>query len=257
MDTNYLENNYLTLVGKVASDKKFSHEIYGERFYSFDLCIPRLSGSADIIPVTASERLFTDEMLQDGTKLLIKGQFRSYNSYENERNKLILTVFAKDIEEVKEDEEEVETENVEETENVDSEEARKEAFKKDYITNEVVLIGYICKKPVYRQTPFGREIADLLLAVNRAYNKSDYIPSIAWGRNARFCQNLEVGTEVKIVGRVQSRNYEKKLEDGTVLKKVAYEVSIGSLEVVKESENNNDETAETVSEEENTVQEAM
>ncbi len=257
MDTNYLENNYLTLVGKVASDKKFSHEIYGERFYSFDLCIPRLSGSADIIPVTASERLFTDEMLQDGTKLLIKGQFRSYNSYENERNKLILTVFAKDIEEVKEDEEEVETENVEETENVDSEEARKEAFKKDYITNEVVLIGYICKKPVYRQTPFGREIADLLLAVNRAYNKSDYIPSIAWGRNARFCQNLEVGTEVKIVGRVQSRNYEKKLEDGTVLKKVAYEVSIGSLEVVKESENNNEETAETVSEEENTVQEAM
>ena len=257
MDTNYLENNYLTLVGKVASEKKFSHEIYGERFYSFDLCIPRLSGSADIIPVTASERLFTDEMLQDGTKLLIKGQFRSYNSYENERNKLILTVFAKDIEEVKEDEEEVETENVEETENVDSEEARKEAFKKDYITNEVVLIGYICKKPVYRQTPFGREIADLLLAVNRAYNKSDYIPSIAWGRNARFCQNLEVGTEVKIVGRVQSRNYEKKLEDGTVLKKVAYEVSIGSLEVVKESENNTEETAETVSEEENTVQEAM
>ena len=257
MDTNYLENNYLTLVGKVASDKKFSHEIYGERFYSFDLCIPRLSGSADIIPVTASERLFTDEMLQDGTKLLIKGQLRSYNSYENERNKLILTVFAKDIEEVKEEEEVVETENVEETENVDSEEARKEAFKKDYITNEVVLIGYICKKPVYRQTPFGREIADLLLAVNRAYNKSDYIPSIAWGRNARFCQNLEVGTEVKIVGRVQSRNYEKKLEDGTVLKKVAYEVSIGSLEVVKESENNNDETAETVSEEENTVQEAM
>ena len=257
MDTNYLENNYLTLVGKVASDKKFSHEIYGERFYSFDLCIPRLSGSADIIPVTASERLFTDEMLQDGTKLLIKGQFRSYNSYENERNKLILTVFAKDIEEVKEDEEVVETENVEETENVDSEEARKEAFKKDYITNEVVLIGYICKKPVYRQTPFGREIADLLLAVNRAYNKSDYIPSIAWGRNARFCQNLEVGTEVKIVGRVQSRNYEKKLEDGTVLKKVAYEVSIGSLEVVKESENNNEETADTASEEDNTVQEAM
>ena len=202
MDTNYLENNYLTLVGKVASEKKFSHE----------------------------------------------------NSYENEKNKLILTVFAKDIEKV-EDEEEVE--NVEETENNEAEEARKEAFKKDYITNEVVLIGYICKKPVYRQTPFGREIADLLLAVNRAYNKSDYIPSIAWGRNARFCQNLEVGTEVKIVGRVQSRNYEKKLEDGTVLKKVAYEVSIGSLEVVKESENNSEETTETASVEENTVQEAM
>ena len=257
MDTGYLENNYLTLVGKVASEKKFSHEIYGERFYSFDLCIPRLSGSADIIPVTASERLFTDEMLQDGTKLLIKGQFRSYNSYENERNKLILTVFAKDIEKLEEKEENQEvTETAENSETI-AEEAREKAFRKDYITNEVVLVGYICKKPVYRQTPFGREIADILLAVNRAYNKSDYIPSIAWGRNARFCQNLEVGTEVKIVGRVQSRNYEKKLEDGTILKKVAYEVSIGSLEVVKEAENKNEDAELTTSEEENTVQEAM
>ena len=261
MDTNYLENNYLTLVGKVSSEKRFSHEIYGERFYSFDLCIPRLSGSADVIPVTASERLFTDEMLQDGTKLLIKGQFRSYNSYEDERNKLILTVFAKDMEKLEEESEEnvdVE-ESVEGAENAEeaAEIAKREAFKKDYITNEVVLIGYICKKPVYRQTPFGREIADILLAVNRAYNKSDYIPSIAWGRTARFCQNLEVGTEVKIVGRVQSRNYEKKLEDGTILKKVAYEVSIGSLEVVKEAEHKNEEAAEDAQDEETTVQEAI
>ena len=108
--------------------------------------------------------------------------------------------------------------------------------KKDMITNEVVLVGYICKKPIYRQTPFGREIADILLAVNRAYNKSDYIPTIAWGRNARFCQNLEVGTKVKVVGRVQSRMYEKKYEDGTVENRVAYEVSIGSLEVVEEND---------------------
>lgn len=263
MDTNYLENNNLILVGKVASEKKFSHEIYGERFYSFDLCIPRLSGSADVIPVTASERLFNDDMLKEGTKLLIRGQFRSYNSYENEKNRLILTVFAKDIEKV-EDEKQEEGENKEVVENTESneditstEEAKNEAFKKDYITNEVVLIGYICKKPVYRQTPFGREIADLLLAVNRAYNKSDYIPSIAWGRNARFCQNLEVGTEVKIVGRVQSRNYEKKLEDGTILKKVAYEVSIGSLEVIKEVENKaNTENTEST-DENNSVEEAM
>ena len=124
-----------------------------------------------------------------------------------------------------------------------------ELAKKDTITNEVVLVGYICKKPIYRQTPFGREIADILLAVNRAYNKSDYIPSIAWGRNARFCQNLEVGTEVKIVGRIQSRNYEKKYEDGTVIKKVAYEVSVGSLEIVKENDNDDSE--------EETTQEAM
>ena len=226
MDTNYLENNYLTLVGKVTGEKRFSHEIYGERFFIFNLSIPRLSGNADIIPITVSERLVSDDMLQEGKRLLVKGQFRSYNSYENEKNKLILTVFAKDIEELKDEEED------------------KEFVKKDMITNEVVLIGYICKKPIYRQTPFGREIADLLLAVNRAYNKSDYIPSIAWGRNARFCQNLEVGTRVKVVGRVQSRTYEKKFEDGTSETRVAYEVSIGSLEVVEEKDNN-DEIKET------------
>ena len=220
MDTNYLENNYLTLVGKVTGEKKFSHEIYGERFYVFNLEIARLSGNADIIPITVSERLVTDEMLTQGKNLLVKGQFRSYNSYDNEKNRLILTVFAKDVVEVEESNEEEESEIV----------------KKDMVTNEVVLVGFICKKPIYRQTPFGREIADILLAVNRAYNKSDYIPTIAWGRNARFCQNLEVGTKVKLVGRVQSRMYEKKYEDGTVENRVAYEVSIGSLEVVEEND---------------------
>ena len=228
MDTNYLENNYITLVGKVTGDKRLSHEIYGEKFYIFDLLIPRLSGNADIIPITVSERLISDDMLQNDKKLLIKGQFRSYNSFQNQKNKLILTVFAKDIIEV------VENENEEENEIV----------KKDIITNEVVLIGYICKTPIYRQTPFGREIADVLLAVNRAYNKSDYIPCIAWGRNARFCQNLEVGSEVKIVGRVQSRTYEKKFEDGTSETRVAYEVSIGSLEVINQKDNENEEQAE-------------
>ena len=226
MDTNYLENNYLTLVGKVTGEKEFSHEIYGEKFYRFSLSIARLSGNADIIPITISERLITDETLKEGKKLLIKGQFRSYNSFENERNKLILTVFAKDVQELPENEEqEVEVEGED-----------GEIAKKEEMTNEVVLIGFVCKKPIYRQTPFGREIADLLLAVNRAYNKSDYIPTIAWGRNARFCQNLEVGTKVKIVGRVQSRMYEKKHEDGTVENRVAYEVSVGSLEVVEENE---------------------
>ena len=223
MDTNYLENNYLTLVGKVTGEKKFSHEIYGEKFYVFNLEIARLSGNADIIPITVSERIITDEMLKQGKQLLVKGQFRSYNSYDNEKNRLILTVFAKDVVEVEE--------NNEEEEN--------EMAKKDTVTNEVVLVGYICKKPIYRQTPFGREIADVLLAVNRAYNKSDYIPTIAWGRNARFCQNLEVGTKVKLVGRVQSRMYEKKHEDGTVENRVAYEVSFGSLEIVDEDDTEN------------------
>ena len=154
--------------------------------------------------------------------MLVKGQFRSYNSYESEKNRLILTVFAKDVKVISE-EEQSEEEN--------------EMTKKDVITNEVVLIGYICKKPIYRQTPFGREIADILLAVNRAYNKSDYIPCIAWGRNARFCQNLEVGSQIKLVGRVQSRTYEKKHEDGSVETRVAYEVSVGSLEVIEENDN--------------------
>ena len=212
MDTNYLENNYLTLVGKVTGEKRFSHEIYGERFYIFDLSIPRLSGNADIIPITVSERLIPGDMLQEGKRLLIKGQFRSYNSYDNERNKLILTVFAKDITEIAQDLEE------------------NEIVKKDTITNEVVLIGYICKKPIYRQTPFGREIADLLLAVNRAYNKSDYIPSIAWGRNARFAKNIMVGDNVKIWGRIQSRVYQKHLSEEDVVERTAYEVSVNRME---------------------------
>ncbi len=227
MDTNYLENNYLTLVGKVTGEKEFSHEIYGERFYVFKLAILRLSGNEDIIPITISERLIQEDTLKEGKKLLVKGQFRSYNSYENERNRLILTVFAKDVMEVEENEEE-----------------ENEIVRKDSITNEVVLMGYICKKPIYRQTPFGREISDILLAVNRAYNKSDYIPCIAWGRNARFCQNLEVGSQVKIVGRVQSRTYEKKYEDGTSQTRVAYEVSIGSLEVIDEKDAEKEEEVE-------------
>ena len=217
MNTNYLENNHLVLVGKVTSDKKFSHEIYGESFYIFDLEVARLSGNSDIIPITISERLILEKELEIGDKVAIEGQFRSYNSYENEKNRLILTVFAKDIKYLSEEDEENSSEKV---------------------SNEVTLIGYICKKPIYRQTPFGREISDILLAVNRAYNKSDYIPAIAWGRNARFCQNIEVGTKVKITGRVQSRNYEKKFEDGTTQTRTAYEVSISSLEIVNEVEEN-------------------
>lgn len=230
LNTNYLENNHLVLVGKVTSDKRFSHEIYGEKFYIFDLEVPRLSGNADIIPITISERLLESDGLEIDKKVIVEGQFRSYNSYQNERNKLVLTVFAKDVKFVENQDEEIQA-------------------SKDFVSNEVILNGYICKKPIYRQTPFGREIADLLLAVNRAYNKSDYIPCIAWGRNARFCENIEVGTEVKIVGRVQSRTYEKKYEDGTSETKVAYEVSISSLEVVKEDDNANDIAEETQSEE--------
>lgn len=214
MNTNYSENNQLVLVGKVVSEQKYSHEIFGEKFYKIDLEVVRLSSNADIIPITISERLIAGMDLSIGIMVRVEGQFRSYNNYENEKNRLILTVFAKEIAEV----------NEEETD-------------KNTITNEVTLIGYICKKPIYRQTPFGREIADILLAVNRAYNKSDYIPCIAWGRNARFCADMETGTEIKIVGRVQSRAYEKKHEDGTVEAKIAYEVSVSSLELIDEETN--------------------
>lgn len=224
MSINYSENNQLTLVGKIISDKSYSHEIYGEKFYVFNLEVVRLSSTTDIIPITISERLLTGMDISVGKQVKIEGQFRSYNSYENEKNRLILTVFVKEISEVVETEEE-----------------------KEEVSNEVNLSGYVCKKPIYRQTPFGREIADILLAVNRAYNKSDYIPCIAWGRNARFCQNMEVGAEVKITGRVQSRSYEKKHEDGTVESRVAYEVSIASMEIPeKENVEETTESAEVV-----------
>ncbi len=219
MNTNYDDNNHLILVGKVTSEKRFSHEIYGEKFYIFDLSVPRLSGNADIIPVTISERLLTERDVTIGSKLEVDGQFRSYNSYEQERSRLILTVFAKDIKFLADDEE-IEV-------------------SRDTVSNEVTLDGYICKKPIYRKTPFGREISDILLAVNRAYNKSDYIPCIAWGRTARFCENIPIGTEVRVIGRVQSRGYEKKHEDGTVEKRVAYEVSVSSLEVANQGDDEN------------------
>ena len=219
MVTNYSQNNSLVLVGKVTSEKEFSHEIYGESFYSFNLEIPRLSGTSDIIPITISERLMTNFDLQIGKEVIVEGQFRSYNTYEDTKSRLILTVFVKEIKE-KSEEEEIK------------------------VPNEVQLLGHICRKPIYRKTPFGREISDILLAVNRAYNKSCYIPCIAWGRNARFCADMETGTEIKIIGRVQSRAYEKKYEDGTVENKTAYEVSVSSLELInKEEDEENKEEA--------------
>ena len=229
MNTNYSENNQLVLIGKVTSEKKFSHEIYGEKFYIFDLSVPRLSCNEDNIPITISERLLVEKDLKIGKNVIVEGQFRSYNSYENEKNRLVLTVFAKEIKFGNEEEE--------------------EEFKpsKENSSNEVILDGFICKKPIYRKTPFGREIADILLAVNRAYNKSDYIPCIAWGRNARFCENIPVGTEVRIIGRVQSRKYEKKYEDGTSETRIAYEVSVASLEIIDQAENtNNEENKEAI-----------
>lgn len=236
MEKSLLENNSLILVGRVADDKKFSHEIYDEKFYTFNLSVARLSGNTDLIPITISERLFKDDDLAIGKQIKIEGQFRSYNTYENEKNRLYLTVFVKEFELLEEQEEDIDS--------------------KDELTNEISLIGYICKPPIYRQTPFGREISDILIAVNRAYNKSDYIPCIAWGRNARFCSKMEVGTEIKVTGRIQSRSYEKKHEDGTVEERVAYEVSISNLELVDNDEaTENLENADVVEENNETTEE--
>jgi single-stranded DNA-binding protein len=206
---NIIENNMVTISGKVGSSVEFSHEVYGEGFYYFLLEVSRLSDSSDMIPVTISERLTDKEKLEIGTYIELEGQFRSYNSYNSEGNKLVLTVFAREINFIDDE-------------------------KKAKNPNQIYLNGYICKRPIYRTTPFGREITDILLAVNRPYNKSDYIPCIAWGRNARFSEGLMVGDNVKIWGRIQSRSYQKKYETGDVITKVAYEVSVSKMELSKD-----------------------
>ena len=205
MTDKVIENNQVTVMGEIVSDFTFSHEIFGEGFYMVDTRIARLSDSTDIIPVMVSVRLIDVTADYKGSLVIINGQFRSYNRHEEKKNKLVLSVFAREIEFVDEI----------------SENAR---------TNQIFLDGYICKEPVYRKTPLGREIADLLLAVNRPYGKSDYIPCICWGRNARFASTFEVGTHVQIWGRIQSRDYVKKLSETQVEQRTAYEVSVSKIE---------------------------
>ena len=213
---NSTSNNQAVIIGTIEDDFVFNHEIYAEKFYTCTVKIPRLSGTFDDIRVMVSERLIMDSSFKIGDKVEITGQFRSYNSYENGDNRLLLTVFAKDIVHY----------NEEESKN----------------PNSLYINGFICKTPVYRTTPFGREITDLLIAVNRSYNKSDYIPIIAWGRNARFAKNLKVGDNIKIWGRIQSRKYQKRLSEEEVITKTAYEVSINRLELVTDEDNEENET---------------
>ena len=204
------ENNVVKMGGVVASELELSHEIYGEKFYRFYIEIDRLSGQKDKIPVIISERLIDTNDFNIGKVIFIEGQYRSYNKMdENNRSRLILSVFVKDINQL-------------------------EVSESVKTVNELTIVGTVCKAPIYRKTPLGRDIADILLAVNRSYNKSDYIPCIIWGRNAKYCEHLETGTIVRVVGRVQSREYEKKYEDGTVENRVAYEVSVSKFEIVKE-----------------------
>lgn len=202
-----ITNNKAEIIGEVASEPEFSHEIYGEKFYLFIMDIPRLSGISDRIKVLVSKRLLTDDAVIVGKRIKVSGQFRSYNSCENGVTRLVLTLFAHEI---------------------------CDAYDFEENPNTIYLNGYICKEPIYRTTPFGREITDILLAVNRTYNKSDYIPVIAWGRNARFCRKLAVGDNIKIWGRIQSREYRKKLSEEEFITKTAYEISVSRLEVAGE-----------------------
>ena len=208
---NYLaeKNNQVFISGEIVSNAEFSHEVYGEGFYEMNVLVKRLSGQGDILPVTVSERLIADKDLGVGVTINAFGQFRSYNKLVNGKSKLMLTVFVREI--------------------LDNVNVRN--------PNNIVLCGYVCKPPVYRTTPFNREIADLLIAVNRSYNKSDYIPCIAWGRNARFAKSLAVGEKIAVVGRIQSREYQKRLSDDDVKTLTAYEVSISKLLAYENAEN--------------------
>lgn len=203
------QNNKVYLKGEIVTEARFSHEVYGEGFYEMDVVVKRLSGQADVLPITVSERLIESANLKIGSTLCALGQFRSYNKQIDGKSKLMLTVFVREI------------------------------LQDDYgkNPNNIVLSGYICKPPVYRTTPFNREIADVLIAVNRAYNKSDYIPCIAWGRNARFVKNLSVGEKVALSGRIQSREYQKKFSETDVRVMTAYEVSVSKLAAFDNAEN--------------------
>ncbi|MEW9124371.1 MAG: single-stranded DNA-binding protein [Thermotaleaceae bacterium] len=209
MSDKIIETNVVTVLGEVNSDLRFSHEMYGEGFYTFDIKVPRLSEHSDILPVTVSERILVDIDITQVSMVKVDGQLRSYNKYMDGTNKLVLTIFARDI-----------------TACIEGEEIKN--------PNQIFLDGYICKSPVYRTTPFGREITDMLVAVNRPYNKSDYIPCIAWGRNARFSEKLKVGDHIKIWGRVQSREYQKRISENELVAKMAYEVSISKMQIAEE-----------------------
>ena len=205
MADKIIENNQVSIMGKIASSFTFSHQVFGEGFYLVDILVKRLSDSEDRIPLMVSERLVDVSQDYEGEYIMVQGQFRSHNRHEEKKNRLVLSVFVRELSFVEEADDSIKT-------------------------NQIFLDGYICKPPVYRKTPLGREIADLLLAVNRPYGKSDYIPCICWGRNARYASAFEVGGHVLLWGRIQRREYIKKLGENETEKRTAYEVSVSKLE---------------------------
>ncbi len=206
MSYEQMQNNKAYISGEIYAEPIFSHEVLGEGFYDVVISVKRLSGQDDLIPVTMSERIMEGRSFEIGEKIGASGQIRSYNKIINGKSKLVLRIFAREIDDGDEEN-----------------------------PNIIELEGYVCKPPIYRTTPFKREITDMLVAVNRAYNKSDYIPVIAWGRNARYAGNFQVGDRIVINGRIQSRIYQKQLDDGTVEERTAYEVSVSRLTAVESS----------------------
>ena len=196
-------------MGEIVSGFQYSHEVFGEGFYMVEIAVSRLSNYADYIPLMISERLIDTEQDYTGQLVAVTGQFRSYNRHEEKKNRLVLSVFVRELEFL-------------------------DAIDENEKTNQIFLDGYICKEPIYRKTPLGREIADVLLAVNRSYGKSDYIPCICWGRNARFASGFEVGSHIQLYGRIQSREYVKKINEEEAERRIAYEVSVSKVDLLTE-----------------------
>ena len=209
MTDKVIENNRVTIVGEVVSEFEFSHEVYGEGFYTLNISVNRLSDSVDIIPLMISERLVDVTEDLRGVIIEASGQFRSYNRHEENKNRLMLSIFVRELQ-------------------------LYDNYEEENSTNQIFLDGYICKPAIYRRTPLGREIADVLIAVNRPYGKSDCIPCIAWGRNARFAAGFEVGSHIQIYGRIQSREYVKKISEDECERRTAYEVSVSKIEYFEE-----------------------
>ena len=208
MSYEMMNNNVATISGVVQYPPVFSHQMYGEGFYESALLVPRLSDQTDTIPFTISERLLKDGDISEGSLVTFSGQLRSYNKIIDGKSKLLLTLFVREV--------------------LENDESRN--------PNTIDIVGFVCKEPVYRMTPFKREICDVLLAVNRAYNKSDYLPCIAWGRNARFVKDVPVGSKIAMNGRIQSRIYQKVDENGVAHDRMAYEVSINRVELATDSD---------------------
>ena len=194
--------NQIIVRGSLTALPRFSHENHGKRFFRFSLEVPRLSGNVDILPVVAEEKILNQMDLSGGEMLTVIGQIRSHNTRQEGVRRLLVFIFAADM--IAEDAEPM---------------------------NDVMIEGPLCREPVYRRTPLGREICDAMIAVPRAFNRADYLPCILWGRTAQDISRCHTRDRVRITGRLQSRVYTKLTDDGPI-ERTAYEISALSAEVL-------------------------